>query len=49
MSAARAGSLASLIISAIEGAIIQSRALKSTRPLDYAQEHLMALLSGAHA
>ncbi|MFQ6392143.1 TetR/AcrR family transcriptional regulator [Nocardia sp. KC 131] len=49
MPAARAASLASLIISAIEGAIVQSRALKSTRPLDYAQEHLMALLPAAHA
>ncbi|WP_406232931.1 TetR/AcrR family transcriptional regulator [Nocardia sp. NBC_01009] len=42
---ARAASLASFVVSAIEGAIIQSRARKSTTPLDEAQEHLVALLS----
>ncbi|MFI6367020.1 TetR/AcrR family transcriptional regulator [Nocardia sp. NPDC050630] len=42
-----ARSLAGFVISALEGAVIQSRALKSTRPLDDAQLHLTALLRSA--
>jgi TetR/AcrR family transcriptional repressor of lmrAB and yxaGH operons len=40
----QAASLAGLVISAIEGAILQSRASKSTTPLDEAQTQLEALL-----
>ncbi|MEV4240972.1 TetR/AcrR family transcriptional regulator [Nocardia sp. NPDC049737] len=47
LSAEQARSLAGFVISALEGAIIQSRALKSTRPLDDAQVHLTALLRSA--
>ncbi|MGY4099644.1 TetR/AcrR family transcriptional regulator [Nocardia sp. R16R-3T] len=47
LSAEEARSLAGFVISALEGAIIQSRALKSTRPLDDAQVHLTALLRSA--
>ncbi|MFX0575837.1 TetR/AcrR family transcriptional regulator [Nocardia nepalensis] len=47
LSAEEARSLAGFVISALEGAIIQSRALKSTRPLDDAQIHLTALLRSA--
>ncbi|MEV6767516.1 TetR/AcrR family transcriptional regulator [Nocardia sp. NPDC051030] len=39
-----AHSLAGFILTAIEGAIIQARALKSVRPMDDAQRHLTALL-----
>jgi TetR/AcrR family transcriptional regulator, lmrAB and yxaGH operons repressor len=45
--AVQAKSLAGFIISAIEGAIVQSRALKSTQPLDDAQSHLVTLLAAA--
>jgi TetR/AcrR family transcriptional repressor of lmrAB and yxaGH operons len=45
--AVQAKSLAGFIISAIEGAIVQSRALKSTQPLDDAQAHLVTLLAAA--
>ncbi|WP_433731779.1 TetR/AcrR family transcriptional regulator [Nocardia sp. CA-129566] len=47
LSVEQARSLAGFVISALEGAIIQSRALKSTRPLDDAQIHLTALLRSA--
>jgi TetR/AcrR family transcriptional regulator, lmrAB and yxaGH operons repressor len=43
--AAEAGSLASFIFSALEGAIVQSRAMKSTQPLDDAQRQLTVLLA----
>ncbi|GAB2692150.1 TetR/AcrR family transcriptional regulator [Nocardia thraciensis] len=39
-----ASSLAGLLLSAIEGAIVQSRALKSPRPFDDARAHLTVLL-----
>ncbi|GAA5088776.1 TetR/AcrR family transcriptional regulator [Nocardia iowensis] len=46
MPAAEAKSFASFVISAMEGAIVQSRAVKSTQPLDDAQKHLAVLLAG---
>ncbi|MEV0339809.1 TetR/AcrR family transcriptional regulator [Nocardia sp. NPDC050713] len=42
--AARARSLASFVISAVEGAIVQARATKSTHPLDDVQDNLATLL-----
>ncbi|WP_435590343.1 TetR/AcrR family transcriptional regulator [Nocardia sp. bgisy118] len=42
--AARASSLASFVISAVEGAIVQARATKSTRPLDDVRDNLVILL-----
>ncbi|MFI9509099.1 TetR/AcrR family transcriptional regulator [Nocardia sp. NPDC052566] len=44
MPAERAKSLASFVISALEGAIVQSRALKSTEPLDDVLANLTVLL-----
>lgn len=44
MSAEEANSFASFVISALEGAIVQSRAMKSTQPLADAQKHLSVLL-----
>ncbi|WP_194836406.1 TetR/AcrR family transcriptional regulator [Nocardia sp. XZ_19_369] len=44
MPAAEAKSFASFVISALEGAIVQSRAVKSTQPLIDAQKHLSVLL-----
>ncbi|WP_306362490.1 TetR/AcrR family transcriptional regulator [Nocardia sp. CC227C] len=44
MPAQRARSLAGFMLSAIEGAIIQARALKTTRPLDEVREQLVPLL-----
>ncbi|WP_405160983.1 TetR/AcrR family transcriptional regulator [Nocardia sp. NBC_01499] len=44
MSAEDASSFASFVISAMEGAIVQSRAVKSTKPLTDAQQHLSVLL-----
>ncbi|PXX68729.1 TetR family transcriptional regulator [Nocardia tenerifensis] len=44
LSAEEANSFASFVISAIEGAIVQSRAMKSTAPLTDAQRHLTVLL-----
>lgn len=41
---ATAQSFATFIVSALEGAIIQSRTAKSTRPLDAAETHLRKLL-----
>lgn len=38
-----ARSLASFVISGIEGALIQARAARSTKPLDDARRHLVAL------
>ncbi|WP_069164611.1 TetR/AcrR family transcriptional regulator [Nocardia altamirensis] len=43
--AEEAGSLASFVFSALEGAIVQSRAMKSTQPLDDAQKQLTVLLA----
>lgn len=40
----RARSLASFAISALEGAIVQARAIKSTRPLDDVEANLVPLL-----
>lgn len=40
----RARSLASFILSALEGAVIQARATKSTRPLEDMRDQLAALL-----
>ncbi|MFI6170126.1 TetR/AcrR family transcriptional regulator [Nocardia sp. NPDC051052] len=42
--AEEAKSFASFVISALEGAIVQSRAMKSTQPLADAQQHLAVLL-----
>ncbi|MFI7002792.1 TetR/AcrR family transcriptional regulator [Nocardia sp. NPDC050175] len=42
--AAAAESFASFVISALEGAIVQSRAMKSSQPLADAQKHLSVLL-----
>ncbi|WP_431956754.1 TetR/AcrR family transcriptional regulator [Nocardia lijiangensis] len=42
--AARARSLASFVISALEGAIVQARATKSTRPLDDVRDNLAIML-----
>ncbi|WP_051175527.1 TetR/AcrR family transcriptional regulator [Nocardia exalbida] len=44
MTAADARSFSSFAFSAMEGAIIQARAMKSTRPLEDAQRHLAVLL-----
>ncbi|MFD8499452.1 TetR/AcrR family transcriptional regulator [Amycolatopsis sp. NPDC059657] len=44
MDEAAAPSMATFIVSAIEGAIIQSRSTKSPRPLDAADAHLRKLL-----
>ncbi|WP_309234552.1 TetR/AcrR family transcriptional regulator [Nocardia sp. XZ_19_385] len=41
----RARALASLVLSAMEGAIVQARAMKSVRPLDDVQETLGPLLT----
>jgi TetR/AcrR family transcriptional regulator, lmrAB and yxaGH operons repressor len=41
-----AGQLAGLLLSVIEGAIVQSRALKSSRPFDDARAQLAVLLGG---
>ncbi|MEV0030591.1 hypothetical protein [Nocardia sp. NPDC050793] len=42
--AARASSLASFVISAVEGAIVQARATRSTRSLDDVRDNLLILL-----
>ncbi|WP_406265901.1 TetR/AcrR family transcriptional regulator [Nocardia sp. NBC_00881] len=44
MPAAEAHSFSSFVFSALEGAIVQARATKSTRPLEAAQKHLTVLL-----
>ncbi|TCO59522.1 TetR/AcrR family transcriptional regulator [Actinocrispum wychmicini] len=44
LAADTAGSLAGFVVSALEGAIIQARATRSTRPLDDARTHLGELL-----
>lgn len=44
MPAEEANSFASFVISTLEGAIVQSRAMKSTQPLTDAQKHLSVLL-----
>ncbi|WP_067473949.1 TetR/AcrR family transcriptional regulator [Nocardia amamiensis] len=44
LSAEDARSLSSFVFSAMEGAIVQARAMKSTQPLEDAQRHLTALL-----
>ncbi|MGW4718619.1 TetR/AcrR family transcriptional regulator [Nocardia sp. NPDC004260] len=44
MSAEEARSFGGFVFSALEGAIVQSRAMKSTRPLEDAQRHLAVLL-----
>ncbi|MGO4616221.1 TetR/AcrR family transcriptional regulator [Nocardia sp. 2YAB30] len=44
MPAAEARSFSSFVFSALEGAIVQARATKSTRPLEDAQKHLTVLL-----
>jgi TetR/AcrR family transcriptional regulator, lmrAB and yxaGH operons repressor len=43
----RAESLASLVVSAVEGALILARGRRDTAPLDAVQEELVALLSDA--
>jgi AcrR family transcriptional regulator len=45
----RAGSLATLMVSALEGAILMARAERDVRPLDVAVEELRPLLDGAAA
>jgi AcrR family transcriptional regulator len=40
----RAASVGRFMVTAIEGAIVQSRALKSVRPLDDARDHLLTLV-----
>ncbi|MFI6867180.1 TetR/AcrR family transcriptional regulator [Nocardia sp. NPDC050406] len=42
----RARSLAGFLLSALEGAIVQARAMKSTRPLEDIRDQLTALLPG---
>lgn len=44
MGAERSHSLASFVISALEGAVVQSRAVKTTRPLDDVAANLAPLL-----
>ncbi|MEV6555617.1 TetR/AcrR family transcriptional regulator [Nocardia sp. NPDC051756] len=44
LSAEEASSFGSFVLSALEGAIVQSRAMKSTQPLIDAQKHLSVLL-----
>lgn len=42
--ATEARSLASFVVSGIEGALLQARAARSSKPLDDAQRHLVALI-----
>lgn len=49
ISTPRAASLASFVVSAVEGAVIQCIAYRSTQPLDVCREHLRTVIVAARA